>query len=106
MDMEEKALLINLLSLKKKNNLGFTSEATQSVYDKNVLFPLIPGWIPSFNLAQIAPELVGSLSDHKLSKWENIHTVGTWMIGGEERRLWAVQGCFPLLQKISCLSPF
>lgn len=41
----------------------------------------------SFGLAQVPAELVGSLSDHKLSKGENIHIVGTLMTGGEEGHL-------------------
>lgn len=60
---------------------------------------------PSFNFTQFAAELFGNLNDHKLSKGENIHIVGTLMTGGEERHLWAVQGWFPLLQKISWHSP-
>lgn len=38
-------------------------------------------------LTQFAAELVGNLNDHKLSKGENIHIVGTLMTGGEERHL-------------------
>lgn len=43
--------------------------------------------MPSFTLARIEAQLGGSLSDHKLSKGENIHPVGTLMTGGEERHL-------------------